>query len=53
MIPSVRFIDSEGLHQSPTRPQIRVSWSLGINFRWASDWGIASTYGGRLQYLMS
>ncbi len=22
--------------------QIRVSWSLGINFRWASDWGVGS-----------
>ena len=27
--------------------QIRVSWSLGINFRWASDWGVGSTYGGQ------
>ena len=27
--------------------QIRVSWSLGINFRWASDWGVGSTYSGQ------
>ena len=27
--------------------QIRVSWSLEINFRWASDWGVGSTYGGQ------
>jgi hypothetical protein len=41
-------LSSSRADRSPRRDTpIHVSWSLGINFRWAGDWGAGSTYGGQ------